>query len=307
VQAGQFYWLGKIGLVMTLHSIPVFLRSVALAALDAKCYFIDMLWDGNNVMRRGFTLLELLLASAMFIVLLGIVWEVTSIFLRAETTRMRQANHQRIVRIWTQMMNDDFRSAIQDTEQLNKAVGGETIRHFGLSGTATQLRIDVSDYSWHSAEASELKTIFYDFQQTSGLVRREQDYAVPKSAEGAIQIAPEIVSGQFRYFDGNAWHDYWASLDRKQIPSAVEVTFYSLPFAEAKRWRDRTSNVRQPVLHRMVVQIPSASQTHFESYKRAQAPKPPEETPLPPPSPPQQPQPQPPPPPSPVHSLFGDH
>jgi len=257
-------------------------------------------------MRRGFTLLELLLASAMFIVLLGIVWEVTSIFLRAETTRMRHADQQRIVRTWTQMMNDDFRSAIQDTEQLNKAEGGETIRHFGLSGTATQLRIDVSDYSWHSAEASELKTIFYDFHQTSGLVRREQNYAAPQSAEGAIQIAPEIISGQFRYFDGSTWHDYWASLDRKGTPSAVEVTFYSLPFAEAERWRNRISNARQPMFNRMVVQIPSASQTYFESYKRVQAPKPLEEPPSPPSTPPQQPQTQPPPPPSPLHSLFGE-
>ena len=257
-------------------------------------------------MRRGITLLEVLLASAMIIVLLGTVWEVTSFLLRAETTRMRQTGQQRIVLTWTQMMGDDFRSAIQDTEQLNKAVGDETIRHFGLSGTATQLRIDVSDYSWQSAEASELKTIFYDFQPTSGLVRREQDYAAPKSASGVIKMAPEIVGGKFRYYDGRTWQDYWSSLDRKGTPSAVEVTFYSLPFSEAERWRNRMSDAKEPVFNQVVVQIPAASQAYFETYKRVQPPKPPGETTPPPPSPPRPPQPQPPPPPSPFHSFFGD-
>lgn len=261
-------------------------------------------------MHRGFTLLEVLLASAMFFVLLGIVWNATLFILRAETTRMRQTEQQRIVRYWTQRLNDDFRSAIHDTEQLNKAVGSETIRHFGLSGTATQLRIDISKIStdsWQSAETSELKTIFYDFQQTSGLVRREQDYSAPPSAGGVIQIAPEIVSGKFRYFDGRTWYDYWASLDRTGAPSAVEITFYSLPLSEAERWRKQAPETKEPVLHRMVVQIPAASQTYFESYRRAQPPPPPGEVPPPPPSPPQTPQPQPPPPPSPFHSLFGDN
>ena len=257
-------------------------------------------------MRRGFTLLEVLLASAIFVVLLGIVWEVTALLLRAEKTRSQQAEQQRIVQNWTQMMNDDFQSAIQDTEQLNKAVGSETIRHFGLSGTATQLRIDVSNYDWQTANASELRTVFYDFQPTSGLVRREQDYASPKSVAGALQMAPGIVSGTFRYYDGRTWHEYWANLDQKRAPSAIEITFYILPFSEAERWRRRERDVQEPKSHRVVVRIPAASHTYFESYRRAQAPRPPNETP-PPPSPPQPPRPQPPPPPSPFHSLFGDN
>ena len=257
-------------------------------------------------MRRGMTLLELILASAILIVVMGIVWEVTAFFLRAEATRKRLADQQRIVRKWTQIVNDDFRAAIQDTEQLNKAVGSETIRHFGLSGTETQLRIDISNYSGQFADASELKTIYYDFQSTGGLVRREQDYAAPKTTGSTIDMVPEIVGGKFRYYDGRTWHDYWVSLDRKGAPSAVEVTFYSLPFSEAQRWRRRDPNTLAPTANRVVVQIPAASHPYFEPYRRAQAPRPPGEPPPPPPSTPQPPRPQPPPPPSPFHSFFGD-
>jgi len=261
-------------------------------------------------MRQGLTLLELLLASAVFIVLLGIVGSVTLFLLQAESARMQHTGQQRVIHIWTQMMSDDFQSAIQDTEQLNKAAGSETIRHFGVSGTSTQLRIDVSDYSWRSADSSELRTIFYDFQSAGGLSRREQDYAAPKASEGQEQIAPEIVSGQFRYFDGGTWHDQWASLDRKRTPSAVEVTFYSLSFAEANRWRSPSSGVSAPVMNRVRVQIPAAAEGFFETYQREQPPQLPQEyqPPLPPslPTPPLPPQTQPPPPPSPFHSLFGD-
>jgi hypothetical protein len=247
----------------------------------------------------------------IFFVLLGIVGNAMLFVSRMETRRGQQAEQQRIVWTWLQMMNDDFRSAIQDTEQLDKAEGSETIRHFGLSGTATRLQIDVFNYVWRSGESSELRTIFYDFQQASGLTRRETDYVAPKSADGAVKTALEIVGCQFRYFDGGTWQEHWVSLDRNGAPSAVEVTFHSLPLAEAKRWRSQT-NTFEPTENRVVVQIPAASQAFFESYKRAEPPKKPEEfviAPPPPPpipAPPQPPQPQPPPPPSPFHSLFGD-
>ena len=253
------------------------------------------------MVRRGFTLLELLLAMSMFVVLLSIVLSVTSTLARMETRRALQTEQQRIIRNWTLIFNEDFRSIIQDTEQLNKTVGNETIRHFGVSGTATQLRIDISDYSWRSAESSELRTIFYEFHPTSGLTRRVRDYAALKSVEGAMQIVPEIVGGRFRYFDGGSWHEHWSSLDRKSAPSAFEVTFYPLPLTEANRWRNRVSGAMEPEPSKVIIQVPAATRSH-ETYRRAQAPRPPQTEP-PPPSPPRPPTP---PPPSPFHSLFGD-
>ena len=259
-------------------------------------------------MRRGFTLVEVILVLSMLASILGIVWGISHMLMRMETRRMWYTEQQRIVRTWTKILNDDFLSAIQDTEQLSKAEGDETIRHFGVSGTETQLRIDVSDYAKRTAESSELRTVFFDFHPTSGLVRRERDYAAPNSARGAVQTAPEIVKGQFRYFDGSTWQEQWESLDRKSAPSAVEVTFYSLPMSEAERWRRQTSGTDAPVpiQTRVVVQIP-ASQGFYESYEREQAPMPPQkDQPHPPPVISSSPQPQPPPSPSPSHSLFGD-
>ena len=247
------------------------------------------------MMRRGFTLLEVLLVLAMLTTILGIVWGVMSILSQIETRRTQQAKQQQLIRTWTQTLNDDFRNVLQDTEQFNKAVGSETIRHFGVDGTATKLRIDVSDYSRRSAESSELQTIFYEFSQMNGLVRQERDYAAPQSATGRVSMASELVSGQFRYFDGSTWHNQWVSLERKSVPTAIEVSFYSSPLSETSK----------KMLNRIIVQIPSAAQGFSESYRRVQ---PPQEN-QPPPSPSLSPTEPPPssPQPSPFHSLFGDN
>ena len=252
------------------------------------------------------TLLELLMASAMFIVLLSIVWSATLFVTRVERRRGEQTDQQRIVRTWTRMMSEDFRTAIQDTEQFNKVEGSETIRHFGVSGTSTRLRIDVSDYSRRSEQSSELRTIFYEFHQENGLVRSERDYAAAASVEGLKQMVPDIVSGQFRYFDGATWQDQWDSLDRKCSPSAIEATFYSLSPAESRRWRRQETNSRTPVMNRMIVQIPAASRAFSEYQREVPIPDPKQIVILPPSSPPPQLPEYQPPPSSPFHSLFGD-
>jgi prepilin-type N-terminal cleavage/methylation domain-containing protein len=260
-----------------------------------------------HIMRRGLTLVEVIIVVSILGTILGIIGSVTLMISRIETRRHQHADHQRTVRAWTKILEDDFRSAIQDTEQLNKAEGSETIRHFGVIGTASQLRIDISNYSLRTTESSELRTIFYEFDTEKGLIRKERDYAAADSEKEREQIATEIVSGKFRYYDGSSWHDQWTSLERKSAPSAVEVTFDSLPRREADRWRKQMSD-DAPAQHRVVVQIPAASKGFHESYQREQPPKPPqppqEDRPPPPPMPPT-PQP-PPPPPRPFHSLFGD-
>lgn len=43
-------------------------------------------------------------------------------------------------------------------------------------------------------------------------------------ADAASLIAPEIISVQFRYFDGSVWQDAWDSTAYGALPQAIEVT-----------------------------------------------------------------------------------
>ena len=256
------------------------------------------------MMRQGFTLIEILFVLSTLGALLGIVWGVSYMLIHMEKQRASQTQQQRVIRHWMQIINDDFRSAIQDAGQdLGQSADGGTIRHFGVVGTAEQLRIDIVNYIWRTPGSSELRTIVYEFHPTSGLIRTERDYIESATAE-VIQDAPEIIGGQFQYYDGGTWHEHWVSLERKSMPSAIGITFYSLPVSAAKRWRDGESDIEEPFASRMVVQIPSAFQG-FEAYQRAQPPgiTQPPPPPMPAPtfeSPPSLPSP------SLFHSLFGD-
>ena len=55
----------------------------------------------------------------------------------------------------------------------------------------------------------------------------------PESAADDTRLSvPEVVSLQFRYFDGRGWTDAWNSLDRKSLPAAVEI---ELQLADSSR------------------------------------------------------------------------
>jgi hypothetical protein len=60
---------------------------------------------------------------------------------------------------------------------------------------------------------------------------------------------PEIVSLNFRYFDGGAWTGAWNSLQRKSLPAALEVTL------QVREGEDSASASEQ---HRFVINLPGA-------------------------------------------------
>jgi len=112
-----------------------------------------------------------------------------------------------------------------------------------------------------AANAPELRTVSYEFVDAEtalesedpsryGLIRRDLDFETPlpeneaaprnqvDSGGGeydgespftagltsdAMMVVPEIVSAEFRYFDGRGWSSQWNSLQRKGLPVAVEV------------------------------------------------------------------------------------
>lgn len=108
--------------------------------------------------------------------------------------------------------------------------------------------------------APELRSILYTFSEPRvmrlgdreappGLIRRELDWQTASAeselseangdaldepiltnvspeelaADNSIAWIPEVTDIQFRYYDGGQWVDDWDSLQRKSLPSAVEV------------------------------------------------------------------------------------
>ncbi|MDR2754078.1 MAG: type II secretion system protein GspJ [Planctomycetaceae bacterium] len=258
---------------------------------------------------KGFTLLELLLVLALFVVLLGMLWNIISLFSKSQMQGTRLAERSQLVRSLAQLLEDDLKAAIQDPiHPLENSIGDDDVRRFGLSGTLQILRVDVieinpfvtttvpqprqallGEIQTTTPRAAELKTVFYDFQHSHGLVRREIDFETPdfntQTTEGTYLQAPEVVSCRFRYYDGLKWSDSWESLEHGGLPVAIEVTLHTLPLAEAERYRrEATPNenfhsailrlhLSLPVLSRIVAYLPASPIRKFETYQRKTPPR----------------------------------
>jgi prepilin-type N-terminal cleavage/methylation domain-containing protein len=255
---------------------------------------------------RGFTLVEMLLATALCAVLLGALWMLLSTYGELFDKGQRQVERAQLCRALLDQMAEDLRSAIQDPlpGTADEIAGAAQRRRFGLFGSSRELRFDILQLTpqqgnlvpvgraagateeTRTARVPELRTVHYTFLEPTssgetpqrelsdsgeateldpstgesslasqtGLVRSELDFETPletaiepdMAGESAIPVdpdltadpdaatdleaeddtrlwVPEVVSLQFRYFDGRGWSDTWNSLTRKALPAAVEI------------------------------------------------------------------------------------
>ncbi|MCL2346984.1 MAG: prepilin-type N-terminal cleavage/methylation domain-containing protein [Planctomycetaceae bacterium] len=223
--------------------------------------------------RFGFTLLELLIATSLLVVLLGFVWGLTQMFSKSFVRGNMRAERSQLVRSISQLITDDLGCAIQDPLHPNRpgeeaTASGNTVRHFGLSGNSTSIRLDIVQINpfradiADNAQVPELKTVYYEFALLSpdgwnGLTRRELDFETPtrqavipataitttvmpaaqEQQRQLVMSAPEVVGCRFRYHDGSQWRDSWNSLENKALPVAIEATLQLMPDSEAETLR----------------------------------------------------------------------
>ena len=159
--------------------------------------------------RPGFTLIEILIATALAATLMLGIWSLMNIYLGLFERGHAKAEKTQLVRALTQQLTDDLHGAIQDPIPglPVKPPGPVRVRRFGLFGTRTELRFDVlqltpfqvsltpdadaADSSFgEPLRAPELRTVYYRFEQSTGLTddrqlvqpgfsRRELDFETP--------------------------------------------------------------------------------------------------------------------------------
>jgi type II secretory pathway pseudopilin PulG len=162
---------------------------------------------------RGFTLLEVLIATGLAATLLLGLWSLFSLYADLFERGQAKTEQSQLARALLEQLTADLHSAIQDP------IPGEPVeprtstplRRFALSGSSHQLRLDVlqltplqgnlrpvSDSEQFlnqpsAARVPELRTVTYTFQEPlaasdaeverlPGLVRREQDFETPAGA-----------------------------------------------------------------------------------------------------------------------------
>ena len=172
---------------------------------------------------RGFTLVEVLLATGLAAALLLGLWSLFSVYTSLFERGQTKTEQSQLARALLEQLSDDLHGAIQDPIP---GVPAETrtstpLRRFVLSGSSQQLRLDVLQLTPlqgnltpvgdseqflrepSAARVPELRTVTYTFQEPlvssdtdieslPGLVRREQDFETPAATEPGLDPASPL-------------------------------------------------------------------------------------------------------------------
>jgi len=188
------------------------------------------------VNRRGFSLLEVLVATVIFAIVIGAAY---ALFDSTRSMSDRAEFHA--------SMRQEARTVLETLRgDLRGAYGSGTVFDTGLVGTQAgsedepRCKIDlvaVNNYTGRatSPEIDVTRTNYYVYDASSaeirGLVRRKQKQltnltTVLREEEGLEEIGPNVAYVRFRYWDGASWAESWDSTRTGTLPKAVEVTVH---------------------------------------------------------------------------------
>jgi type II secretory pathway component PulJ len=244
----------------------------------------------RNPRRRGFTILELLLASLFGAILTAALWSLLNTYERLFTTGETRTEQAQLVDSILGQLAEDLTSAIADNAA-SPSGGTAAVRRFGLFGSSQAFQVDVLQIPLLESVAGlagddgdrrgqgraprvpELHTVQWRFSEAegstrqagpsrSGLVRRELDWETPASA-GPGNRAPRGIgkSGRKSRFSQPA-----ASTDSPQtgrfdidpddpailhVPEVVGVDFR---YFDGQGWSDEWNSLARKSLP-MAVEI----------------------------------------------------
>jgi len=198
----------------------------------------------RSTIRAGFTLLEVILASAIALLLMWGLYVGMDVQLRQTDEGRTIVNQADLARNLLTRMSAELSGCLTpitaSKATLIGAVTGTnldttagltpTVFNMGLQGDASQVTVYVSTVPKVNAEggdraaaeqqqqnASDIRRITY-WQTNSGLARQEvtrvtaddDDAALPPNVDETKFIyAEDVVGLSFQYFDGTAWTDTW--------------------------------------------------------------------------------------------------
>lgn len=210
---------------------------------------------------RGFTLLEVLLATLLMTALMLGLWTLIGIFTRLFETGQSRTEQSQLARALFQQLSDDLHSAIQDpTPGMPKTSRTSTpIRRFSLFGSRHEMRLDVLQLTplqgnptpvtdvegvltdeTAPARVPELRTVFYSFRDPLltremesetpiGLTRRELDFETPVASEGESQFEGPPLGEATSNPDILGQDEYNQSLEEATLAEPVDDSLIWVP------------------------------------------------------------------------------
>ena len=245
--------------------------------------------------RRGFTLLEVILALALVVVVLGLLGMAIDVHLRVTDASLGAVEQSQSARLLLRRMANDLRNAIP-VAQAPSSIGY-------LRGDRQELQVDISrlplldemqtaasfrDDMLPASPPSDVRTVTYFVakpgdseateatdlgRQRRGLLRGEWEratflWAVQQGQTDQFNrslkvLSPEVEAIEFTYLDGGTAYQEWDSLEQGKLPTAVKIAIA----LRQPWWKAQPPSVSGMIeeapstTHEMLVDLPNARAT----------------------------------------------
>ncbi|MBL0926115.1 MAG: prepilin-type N-terminal cleavage/methylation domain-containing protein [Phycisphaerales bacterium] len=165
--------------------------------------------------RRGFTLIEVLIALGLLLVLTAAV----SVFLRDLEDRRRFLTERSTDAQTAALLFDSL-----DRELLGTFVAGRSGP--GVAGDTSRLTVLTRGVMPAAAGASDVQRSEYRWDPAAAsLAARRTDAAGPAAGDMEL-LSTRVAKARFRYHDGVAWLDAFDSRSAGRLPVAIEVSLW---------------------------------------------------------------------------------
>lgn len=185
----------------------------------------------RTVKRRGFTLLEMLAATAMVAMLAGSLYASLHIAFQARHSALAAVETVRRSSLSMELIQADLESAMVPSGILAGEFVGRSAQNAGAAGDELSFYAAAMDIE-PGPGVGDVKKVEYCCEPSwdSGemvLIRRlTTNLLAPTTPEPKQEtICRRLRTFTLKYFDGSTWQDNWDSAaQNNQLPQAVEVT-----------------------------------------------------------------------------------
>ncbi|HEY5594229.1 MAG TPA: type II secretion system protein GspJ [Nitrospiria bacterium] len=197
--------------------------------------------------RRGFTLIEILVALGIVAVLVTLLYETFNAVLRSTQQADEESELDQMARISMGIMVNELKSAYwRASDNQAASTPFEFVGQDGLSGLGSSDTLRFTALSHARVEEGVtdpiVSVLAYDLvpvpeTETAVLMHAEETNVLSLSQNSLerYELAERVVGLNFRYFDGKAWSDDWSAGDRKKLPKAVEIQLFLKDYTGRER------------------------------------------------------------------------
>ncbi len=176
--------------------------------------------------RRGFTLLEVLVALGLMAMLAGSLWAFMDNLGQTRRVSMAEAREQRSLTLLMDRLEDDLTGAIAGDASMGAGIAGSSSALAVISrGVGIPLSAE-GGVEATRAMLTDLRTTRYRFDRGSGTIRASRVHGAGGGGGGEEPAAEGVGLLRLRYFDGREWLTEFDSLKAGTLPVAIEVSIW---------------------------------------------------------------------------------